>query len=481
MKIYFLSPPSTPRFIRSARWEAADKGGTAWYPIWLAYTAGVVSANHEVRLVDAQAWRWSPDDVIEDAQRFAPDLVVFECSFSKLTSDIKIAQMIKHRQGQAKIIAVGSPCSQFPDKILRHEGIDIVARFEYDFTVRDIADRLEQGKNLTDVKGISYKENGEIIHNPDREFITSEELNTIPFVSQVYKKHLNIKDYFLSHTFYPEVQIFTGRGCPNRCTFCSWPETLMGRKYRVRDIKNVVDEFEYINQELPEVKEVFIEDDTFTVNRKRVREFCEEINRRKLDVVWSCDARADLDYETMRVMKQAGCRLLDVGYESGNDEILRNIKKGITTEQARQFTRDAKRAGLVILADFIVGLPGETKETVAKTLKFIRELKPDLMQLSVATPIPGTEFYQWARDNGFLLIDDLEQSLDEDGNQKPVISYPELNSEDISRYINKGLKQYYLNPSYVPIAVKRLLRKNGLSEMRSTAKAAKAFLRYAVK
>lgn len=481
MKIYFLNPPCTPRFIRSARWEAADKGGTVYYPLWLAYAAGMVETKHKVRLVDARVWGWNVDDVIEDVKRFVPDLVIVECSFSSLTSDINLARMIKHNAGEAKIVLVGTPCSQFPDKILRDEGIHIVARFEYDFTVRDIAERIEEGGELTDVKGISYKEKGEIKHNPDREFITSEELNTIPFVSRVYKKHLNIKDYFLAHTLYPEVQIFTGRGCPNRCTFCSWPVTLMGRKYRARAIENVVDEFEYIIQELPEVKEIFIEDDTFTVNKKRVREFCEEIKRRQLSVVWSCNARADLDYQTMKVMKQAGCRLLDVGYESGDDEILRNVKKGITTEQARQFTNDAKRAGLMILADFVVGLPGETKETIAKTLKFIRQLKPDLMQLSAATPIPGTEFHKWARDNGFLLVDDLEQSLDEAGIQKPVISYPDFTSEDIERYINKGLKQYYLNPSYVPIMIKSLSRKNGLSEMRRMARSTKAFLRYVLR
>lgn len=276
MKIYFLNPPCTPRFIRSARWEAADKGGTAYYPLWLAYAAGVVETKHKVRLVDARAWGWSVDDVIEDVERFAPDLVIVECSFCSLTSDINLAWMIKQNAGEAKIVLVGTPCSQFPDKILRHEGLDVVARFEYDFTVRDIADRIEQGRALTNVKGISYKANGEIIHNPDREFITSEELNTIPFVSQVYKKHLNIKDYFLAHTLYPEVQIFTGRGCPNRCTFCSWPVTLMGRKYRVRAIENVADEFEYIIQQLPEVKEIFIEDDTFTINKKRVTEFATE-------------------------------------------------------------------------------------------------------------------------------------------------------------------------------------------------------------
>jgi len=252
----------------------------------------------------------------------------------------------------------------------------------------------------------------------------------------------------------------------------------MGRKYRVRSVENVVDEFEYIAEEIPEVKEIFIEDDTFTIDRKRVKEICEEIIKRKLDVTWSCNARADLDYETMKAMKEAGCRLLDVGYESGNDNILKNIKKGITLDKARDFTKNAKKAGLMILADFVIGLPGETKETVEKTIKFVKELKPELMQFSVATPIPGTEFYDWVKENNFLIVDDLEESLNDEGIQKAIISYPELTNEEIEKYVQKGVKDYYLSPSYIPIAMKSILRKNGLSELRRMMISVKMFFNY---
>jgi len=479
MKIYLLSPPSTPRFIRSARWEAADRGGTTYYPLWLSYTTGVLEERYkEVRLVDAQVWGWSVDDVVNDVKKFNPDLVVVDCAFSSLMSDIKVAETIKKNiKKDVKTVLVGPPTSQFSEKILNND-VDIVARFEYDFTIRDIAEAVEEGKSLENIKGISYKEDGKIIHNPDRGFTNSEELDAIPFVSKVYKNHLNIKDYFLAHTLYPMVQIFTGRGCPNQCTFCSWPKTLMGRKYRVRSVENVVDEFEYIAEEIPEVKEIFIEDDTFTIDRKRVKEICEEIIKRKLDVTWSCNARADLDYETMKAMKEAGCRLLDVGYESGNDNILKNIKKGITLDQARDFTKNAKKAGLMILADFVIGLPGETKETVEKTIKFVKELKPELMQFSVATPIPGTEFYDWVKENNFLIVDDLEESLNDEGIQKAIISYPELTNEEIEKYVQKGVKDYYLSPSYIPIAMKSILRKNGLSELRRMMISVKMFFNY---
>lgn len=478
MRIYLLNPPFVENFVRCGRWQGvAARGGTLYYPLWLAYAAGVLEKEgYEIKLVDAIAWKWDKERVLEDANHFNPDLIIVDSNFSSLTNDCGIAKLIKENT-RALSVLVGPPASQFPEKIL-DDGVDIVARFEYDFTVPDIAEAIEEDKNLENIKGISYKENGKIIYNPDRTFSTSEELDEIPFVSKIYKEHLNIKDYFLGHALYPMVQIFTGRGCPNQCTFCSWPKTLMGRKYRARSVGNVVDEFEFVAKELPEVKEIFIEDDTFTINKKRIKEVYEEIKRRKLDITWSCNARANLDYETMKVMKEAGCRLLDVGYESGSDEILKNIKKGITTDDSRKFTKDAQRAGLMILADFVFGFPGETKETAEKAIKFAKEVKPNIVQFAVATPIPGTEFYDYVKENGFLLVDDLEKSLDEEGFQKCIVSYPEFTNEDIETYVDRALKEYYLSPSYIPVAMKNILRKNGLHELKGMVMSAKVFLKY---
>lgn len=479
MKIYVLNSPFIENFVRCGRWQGvAARGGTLYYPIWLAYAAGVLEKEgHEIRLVDAPAWKWDRKKVEEDAEKFNPDLIVVDSNFSSLRNDCDVAKLLKDVTGAVSVL-VGPPVSQFTERVLTDGGADIAARLEYDFTVRDIAEAVEGGKSFENISGISYKENGKVIHNPDREFITSEELDGIPFVSKVYKEHLNIKDYFLGHTLYPMVQVFTGRGCPNQCTFCAWPVTLMGRKHRARSVENVVDEFEYITKELPEVKEIFIEDDTFTIGKNRIKGVCSEIKRRGLDITWSCNARANLDYESMKAMKEAGCRLLDVGYESGSDEILKTIKKGITTADSRKFTKDAKKAGLMILADLIFGMPGETKETAEQTIRFVKEIKPNVVQFSVATPLPGTEFYNYVKENGFLLVDDLEESLDKDGFQKCIVSYPEFTKEDIENYVDRGLKEYYLSPSYIPVAMSNVMRKNGLHELKGMAKSAKVFLGY---
>jgi radical SAM superfamily enzyme YgiQ (UPF0313 family) len=480
MRIYFLNPPFLPHFVRCGRWQGASaRSGGMDYPKWLAYATGVAEQSFEhVRLADAPARKWDYSEVIEDVQKFKPDLLVVDSNFSSLENDIQITESLKNAIGNVTTVLVGPPVSQFADEILSHEGIDLIASFEFDFTIKEIAEALRDGTDFTDIKGISYKKEGQIIHNPIRPYTTSEDLDSMPFVSDVYKRHLDIKDYFLSQSLYPEVQIFTGRGCPNRCTFCSWPVTLMGKKYRSRSAKNIVDEFEYIAKKLPEVKEIFIEDDSFTISTKLVRDVCQELIRRKINIVWSCNSRATLDYETLKLMKNAGCRLVIVGYESGSDETLLTIKKGVNTQQMRSFTKSAKKAGLLVHGDFIIGLPGETKETAEQTLQFIKELKPHILQVAVATPLPGTEFYNYVKEKGYITIDDLKDSIDENGYQKCIISYPDFTKNDIEFYVDKALKSYYLSPSFVPVAFSNVLRRNGIHELESMFKSAGTFLKY---
>jgi anaerobic magnesium-protoporphyrin IX monomethyl ester cyclase len=480
MKIYLLNPPFKPNYVRCGRWQGVTaRGGGMDYPKWLAYAAGFAQeAYKDVRLVDAPAGKLSRAAVLSDIKHYKPDLVVLDSNFSSVSNDIGIAKSIKEDLGDVTTVLVGPPASQYAERILDSGSIDIVARLEYDFTIKEIADALSNGKGFERIKGIAFRVNGKTVYTSDRPLTTSEELDSLPFVSKIYKKHLFIRDYFLSQSLYPEVQIFTGRGCPNMCSFCSWPVNMMGRKYRSRSIENIADEFEYIEDELPEVKEIFIEDDTFTLDKKFVAGFCQELKDRKIDVTWACNARATLDYETMKAMKKSGCRLLIVGYESGSDETLKRIKKGVNTNQMRAFTKDAKKARLMVHGDFIIGLPGETKESAQKTIDFIKELKPNILQVAVATPIPGTEFHSWAKENKHLLVDDIEDSIDQNGFQKCIISYPDFTKDDIEKYVDRSLKEYYLSPSYIPVALDNILRKNGTHELKSMMKSAVIFLKY---
>jgi len=478
MKIYLLNPPYFPHFGRGARWQDTGRGGTLYYPIWLAYATAFLEQNNEVKLVDAPAWDWNKNDVISDIQDFKPDLIVIDSSFPSMNNDISVAEFIKENDIKALIVLVGPPTSQYPEKILQSAGIDIVARWEYDFTLKELTEKIENGSDYSDVEGISYKDGKNIINNPDRKFSNSEEIETIPFVSKIYDNHLNIKDYFLGQSLYPEIQIFTGRGCPNQCSFCAWPQTLIGRKYRVRSIPNVLDEVEWIEKNL-DVKEIFFEDDTFTISKKRVLEFCKGYRDRNLKIIWSCNARADtLDLETMKEMKKSKCRLLISGFESGSQEILDNIKKGITISQIKEFTSNAKKAGLLVHGDFIIGLPGETKETIELTKKLIWEIKPEILQVAVASPFPGTEFFKWCQSNNYLLTDDPNEYLDEEGHQKAIISYPLLKKEEMVKEADSILKNYYVSINYVPLALRQVFRNTGFQELKRLWFSTKMFLGY---
>jgi len=476
LKVYFLNPPFLPHFGRSARWQDTGRGGTLYYPIWLSYCTALVEELYDVRLVDAPAWGWNRKVVVDDISTFKPDLLVMDTSYPSLENDIEVAAEIK-KCCDTKIAMVGYPSAQFSDWILSGKAVDIVANYEYDFTIRDVAKAIDVGQDFSQIKGITYKANQEICRTQAREPTSSADLDSIPFVSKVYKKHLNIRDYFLGSSLYPEVQIFTGRGCPHFCTFCSWPQAFTGRKYRTRSISNVLDELEWIEKNL-DVTEVAFEDDTFTLDRKRVLAFAAEYRKRGLSIVWSCQGRVETDFETLREMKKANCRLVIVGYESGSDEILKNIKKGTTIAQMRHFSKNAKEAGLLVHGDFVIGLPGENKATVEKTKAIIKELRPDILQVSVATPFPGTEFYDWVAKNNYLTAKTPSEYLDENGHQKSVVSYPWLTAEEISSEVDKILKNYYLSKDYVPVVLRQIFRKNGLSEFRRLWHSAKTFFGY---
>lgn len=478
MKIYLLNPPFLPNFFRDARWQDTSRAGTHYYPVWLAYATTVLEEDNQVKLIDAPTWNWNREDVMADMQKFQPELVVVDSSFPSLKNDISVAEAIKEKFPEVTTVLVGPPTSQLPDKILGSDGIDIVARREYDFILKELAGALEKHQPLENIRGISYRQDGTIKHNPDREFSTPEELDNIPFVSRVYQKHLNIRDYFLNYSLYPMVQIFGGRGCPFQCTFCCWTQTFTGRKYRMRSPANVIAEMQWLEKNMPQVREAFFEDDTFTIDKKWVLSFTEEYRQKGIKIPWACQARADVDYETMRAMREANCLVVVVGFESGSNAMLKNMKKGITIDSARRFIRDARKAGMPVHGNFVIGLPGETKETIEETRKFIREANSDAITVAVATPFPGTEFYEQAKNNGSLLEENPDEFLDEQGHQKAIISYPHLSNDEIVKTVDGILKDYYLSLSYVPIALRRVFRRYGWDEFKSICHSAKAFLKY---
>lgn len=476
MKIALLNPPHRFKVSRTSRWPEHTKSGTLYYPFWLAHAAGVlIETGHEAVLIDAIARGWDFARTIAELEKFDPELLVLETSTPTVKSDVRFVEEFK-KSSSAKVVMVGTHASALPEESLYlSEAIDFVARNEYDYTIPQLADVLENGGELKDMLGISYRKDKKIVHNPDRPLIS--DLDSLPFVSKVYKKFLDVRDYRYALARHPMIQIKSSRGCPSACTFCNVPQTFMAHRFRMRSAENFVNELEWIKENMPEIKEIFIEDDTFSVNKKRVVEICELIRERKLDIVWSANARADIPYEVLKEMKAAGCRMLIVGYESGNQGVLNNVKKGITLRQAEKFTEDAKKVGVRIFGCFMIGLPGDTRETIEETLQFAKRLRPDMIQIEQAVPFPGTEFYSWCKENNYLITEDFDKWLDKNGQLDCVVSYPLLSSEEIKKMRDRLTLRFYLSPRQILYTVAHNLHP---SEFKRLAKASFDYLSYLV-
>jgi hopanoid biosynthesis associated radical SAM protein HpnJ len=361
---------------------------------------------------------------------------------------------------------VGPHVSVLPEKSLRDcPEIDFVCRKEFDYAVVDYA----KGTPLAEIAGISYLKDGKVVHNPDAPQI--QDLDALPHVTDVYKRDLDVTKYNVPFLLNPFVSLYTTRGCPAQCTFCLWPQTLSGHPWRKRSADDVAQEMAKAKAMWPEVKEFFFDDDTFNIQKARTIELCAKL--KPLGLTWSCTSRVTTDYETLKAMKEAGCRLLIVGYESGDQQILKNIKKGATIERARQFTKDCHKLGLVIHGDFIMGLPGETHETINNTIAFAKELDVETIQVSVAHAYPGTELYDHAVKNGFIVGDN--KMVDEGGHQLAHIQYPGLPADDILSAVHRFYDEYYFRPR----AVFRILRKAAFDghERKRLYKEARTFLK----
>src|SRR2546421_371829 len=379
MKTLLLNPPSFENFDggASSRWPATREIESYWYPVWLAYPAGMLEGS---KLLDAPPHHVSADETIEIAKSF--DFLVLFTSTVGWSGDHALARAIK-----------------------------------------------------------------------------------------IYKRDMDVPRYNVPFLLHPYIALYSTRGCPAQCTFCLWPQTLSGHAWRKRSTDDVAAEMKWAKENFPHVKEFFFDDDTFNIQKARTIELCEKL--KPLGITWSCTSRVTTDRDTLKAMKDAGCRLLIVGFESGDQQILKNIKKDATVERAGQFTKDCHKLGLVVHGDFILGLPGETRETINNTINFAKELDVETIQVSVAHAYPGTELYEYATKNGFMVADN--KMVDEGGHQLAHIQYPGLPADEILDSVHRFYDEYYFRPK----AAFRILRKAVFDggERKRLYKEAKTFLK----
>jgi hopanoid biosynthesis associated radical SAM protein HpnJ len=435
MRTLFLHPPSFDGFDGGAgsRYQARREVRSFWYPTWLAQPAALVPGS---KLIDAPAAGVSLAEVLPLAREY--DLAVLHTSSPSFPGDVRVAEALKRENPALRVGFVGAKVAVEPEEsLLASPVIDFVAREEFDFTIAEIA----EGRPLETVDGVTFRDaNGRVVHNPDRAIL--EDMDRLPFVTEVYKRDLRVEDYFIGYLKHPYVSLYTGRGCRSKCTFCLWPQTVGGHRYRTRSPEHVLEEVALIPKYFPQVKEVFFDDDTFTDDAPRAETIARGLGR--LGVTWSCNAKANVSYETLKVLRDNGLRLLLVGYESGNQQILNNIKKGLRLDIARRFTRDCRTLGITIHGTFILGLPGETRETIQETIEYAKEINPHTIQVSIAAPYPGTYLYKQAKDNGWMPDDDNTVTLvNERGVQTAALSYPHLNRTEIFDSVETFYKRFY--------------------------------------
>jgi hopanoid biosynthesis associated radical SAM protein HpnJ len=451
MRTLFLNPPTYAGFDGGAgsRYQAKREIRSYWYPTWLAQPAAIVPGS---RLVDAPPAGLGLGDVVPLAREY--DLVVLHTSSPTFAGDVHVAEAVKAANPALTVGMVGPKVAVQPERSLRASAaIDFVAREEFDFTVAEVA----EGRPLGTVRGLSYRDRGgTVVHNPDREILT--DMDRLPFVTPVYHRDLRAEDYYVGYLLHPYLSLYTGRGCRSRCTFCLWPQTVGGHRYRTRSVAHVLEEAALIPRLFPQVKEVFFDDDTFTDDRPRAEAIARGMAR--LGLTWSCNAKANVPRETLKVLRDNGLRLLLVGYESGNQQILINIKKGLRVERALRFAADCHDLGITVHGTFILGLPGETKETIQETIRFARQVNPHSIQVSVAAPYPGTELYRQAVANGWLPGDDEGAALvSEDGTQLAALSYPHLTHTEILDSVDAFYKRFYFRAGKIAEMSAELFRR----------------------
>ncbi|WP_306536798.1 hopanoid biosynthesis associated radical SAM protein HpnJ [Geobacter sp.] len=464
MKPLFLNPPTYEDFDggAGARYQASREVTSFWYPTWLCFPAGMIDGS---RVVDAPVQRFTIDDCLVIARDF--DMVVMYTSTPTLALDIATARRIKEQKPATVTVLTGPHVSVLPEETL-HQGegvIDIVCRGEFDYTTRELC----EGRAWERVDGISFWKDGKIHHTPDRPPI--QDLDALPFVAPVYKRDLPIAEYVIPHFKNPYVSIYSSRGCPSKCIYCLWPQTFSGRAMRTRSPQNVYEEVKWIVDNIPEMRELSFDDDTFTADRTHAREVAAKL--KPLGISWTINARANCDYETLKVMREAGLRHVVVGYETGNEQILKNIKKGVTKEQAVEFTRNCKKLGLSVHGAFIMGLPGETRDTIRETIEFAKALDLNSIQASLASPYPGTEFWDLCKAEGWIASDAY---IDDTGHQMCVINYPHLSNREIFDAVELFYNKFYFRPRYIGRSIMKMIVDG--EERKKLLKEGKQYLEY---
>jgi radical SAM superfamily enzyme YgiQ (UPF0313 family) len=450
MRILFVNPPYHDlRFSRAQRSPGVIKSGTMYYPYWLAHAAALAQAHgHEIDLVDCAADGIGRDELLAHARGFAPELVVVETSTPSYNFDLGTVAHLKAGLDEARFVMVGTHVTaEWRHALTECPALDFVAVGEYDYTIVELAKALETGGDVGAVAGLAYRDGGALAEGPVRAPI--EDMDALPWIAPIYKRFLKPENYLFTIATHPMVMLIGGRGCRAKCFFCVYPQLMHGHRYRTRSPAHVVGEMKWIQENMPEVREIVFEDDTFTSDAERAREIARLVRQEGVTLPWFANIRTNIDRDTLSALHEAGLRECATGFESGDQTILNNMRKGQTVERQRAFMRDCRDVGILVHGCFMVGFPGETRETLKKTLDLAIELSPDSAQFYPVMPYPGTGAFQWAKENGFLNTENFDDWLTGDGGHRCVIDLPGLPAHDLERFCESAFRRFHFRPRYI--------------------------------
>lgn len=443
MKVLIINPPwpgkgygtrSQNRIIK----HRSDK--FLQYPIFLAYSAAQLKASgHGVVYIDSVIQDLDMDQTLVQARRAKPEAIFMETTTPSIKADYENLTALKDATGAS--IIVGGPHATYFHKAVLDEcpAIDIVIRHEFDTKIAGVVTNLN---NLEKTGGITFRSNGEIKDNGDGEL--EQDLDKIPLPERdIIPWHWYQEAWF---TRQPFMNMMTSRGCPYHCTFCLWPQSMYGHKQRFRSLDNVFREIHHLINSY-ELKEVNIDDGTFTTKRERVIEFCRRLRREKVRLIWTCNGRVDhLDDEMLAEMKKSGCRMIRLGVESGSQHVLDKIKKRLTLKQIEDGFRRVKRHGIQALGGFMFGFPFDSRKTVDETIAFAKKLSPDQVQFSINMCYPGTSLYEYAKENDLLVAQSFKEF---DMTHGPVVKTLDMEREELENILARAYKAFYFRPAFI--------------------------------
>ena len=425
-KILLVNPPFKEG-VRSARWPYSLRHKNIYflYPPWfLMYSAALMEKEGiDVNLIDAVALDMDNEEFVKKIEKEDPELLIAETAGLTIKNDLKTLKKIKERVN-CKIALTGSHVTVLTRETLKNDFIDFVLVGEYELTALELSKKFDSPKSYKKILGLAFKTNGKVVINKRRPLL---DIDKLPLPARHFLPMDRYNEGGCAKV--PNQQLLSSRGCPFQCIYCLWPQTLYEHRVRFRNPESVVDEMEMLMEKY-KPKELYFDDDSFSISNQHVLGICKEIKKRNLDIPWSCMCHAKIPENVLKEMVDAGLVGVKFGVESASNEVLKKNKKNLRVEDVVDFVKRVKKHGLRTYGTFMLGMYGDTKETMKKTLELAIKLDLDGFQTAIATPFPGTEFYEICKKNGWLVTNDFSRY---DGNKESVVSYPWLSKEEIDK------------------------------------------------